>query len=122
AESHPNGMIAIDDLHPEAIDELRGHIARIPGIGPDIRADLLNRYLKTSTEGERLELLDEIQGLGVTKVAEKHGFSHDEGMALYRQYRSQITHGQEELRRYSGANFGDEKQSVDIFAGKDGRL
>lgn len=122
AEAHPNGMIQIDDLHPEAIDELRGHIARIPGIGPDIRQDLLNRYLKTTTEGERMELLDEIQGLGLTKVAEKHGFSYDEGMALYREYRANITHGQEELRRYSGANFGDEKQSVDIFAGKDGRL
>jgi hypothetical protein len=122
AESRPNGMIAIDDLHPEAIDELRGTIARIPGVGPDIRADLLNRYLKTTTEGERMTLLDEIQGLGVKKVAEKHGFSSDEAMALYREYRANVTHGQEDLRRYSGANLGDQKQSVDIFAGHDGRL
>jgi hypothetical protein len=122
AESHPNGLIAIDDLHPEAIDELRGHIARIPGIGPDIRGDMLNRYLATTTEGERMQLLEEIQGMGVTKVAEKHGFTYDEGMALYREYRANITHGQEELRRYSAANFADEKQSVDIFAGADGRL
>lgn len=122
AEAHPNGLIQIDDLHPEAIDELRGHIARIPGIGPDIRADLLNNYLKTTTEGERMQLLEEIQGLGVTKVAQKHGMTYDEGMALYREYRANVTHGQEELRRYSGANFGDEKQSVDIFAGHDGRL
>src|SRR5207248_325605 len=45
-EKHPNGLIAVDDIHPEAVDELRAHIARIPGIGPDIRADLLNNYLK----------------------------------------------------------------------------
>jgi hypothetical protein len=122
AEAHPNGMIAIDDLHPEAIAELRGHIARIPAIGPDIRADLLNRYLKTTTEGERLDLLDEIQGLAVKKVAEKYGLLAEEAQALYREYRDNITRGQEELRRYSGANFGDEKQSVDIFAGADGRL
>jgi hypothetical protein len=122
AEAHPNGMMAIDDLHPEAIAELRGQIARIPGVGPDIRADMLNRYLKTTTEGERMDLLDEIQGLAVHKIAEKHGFDYDEGMALYREYRNNITRGQEELRRYSGANFGDERQSVDIFAGKDGRL
>lgn len=122
AEAHPNGLIQIDDLHPEAIDELRGQISRIPGIGPDIRADMLNRYLKTTTEGERMALLEEVQGIGVTKVAEKHGMTYDEGMALYREYRANITHGQEELRRYSGANFGDEKQSVDIFAGHDGRL
>jgi hypothetical protein len=122
AEAHPNGMIAIDDIHPEAVSELRAHIARIPGIGPDIRTDILNRYLKTTTEGERMTALDEIQGLAVTKIAEKHGFSYDEGMALYQEYRANLTRGQEELRRYSGANFGDEKQSVDIFAGQDGRL
>jgi hypothetical protein len=115
-EKSPNGMIAIDDIHPEAIDELRAHIARIPGIGPDIRASLLNNYLKTTTEGERMTALDELQGLAVTKIAEKHGFTHDEGLALYREYRNNITHGQDELRRYSGANFGDEKQSVDLFA------
>ncbi|MFF3363592.1 coiled-coil domain-containing protein [Streptomyces misionensis] len=115
-EKHPNGLIAIDDIHPEAVDELRGQIARIPGIGPNIRAELLNNYLKTTTEGERMAALDELQALGVTKIAEKHGFTYDEGMALYREYRNNITHGQEELRRYSGANFGDEPRSVDIFA------
>ncbi|MEV4228134.1 hypothetical protein AB0J81_13740 [Streptomyces bobili] len=122
AEKRPNGIIAIDDLHPEAIDELRGTIARIPGIGPNIRADLLNRYLKTTTEGERMTLLDEIQGLGVKKVAEKHGFGEDEARALYQEYRAGLTHGQEDLRRYSGANMGAERQSADIFAGHDGRL
>lgn len=121
-EAHPNGLIQIDDLHPEAIDELRGQIARIPAIGPNIRADLLNRYLATRTEGERLELLEEIQGLGVKKVAEKHGFEVDEAKALYAEYRANITHGQEDLRRYSGANMGDERQSADIFAGHDGNL
>lgn len=122
AEKNPNGLIAIDDLHPEAIDELRGQIARIPAIGPDIRSELLNRYLKTTTEGERLDLLEEVQGLAVTQVAKKHGFTHDEGLALYREYRANITHGQEELRRYSGANFGGERQSADIFMGHGERL
>lgn len=122
AEAHPNGMVAIDDLHPEAIAEVRGHISRIPGIGPDIRESLLNGYLKTTTEGERMASLEEIQGLGVKKVAEKHGFTSEEATALYQEYRANLTRGQEELRRYSGANFGGEKQSVDIFAGHDGRL
>ncbi|MEV7814252.1 hypothetical protein AB0P05_26530 [Streptomyces flaveolus] len=116
AEKHPNGLIAIDDIHPEAIDELRGQIARIPGIGPDIRADLLQNYLRTTTEGERMTALDEIQHLAVQKIGEKHGFTHDEAQALYREYRDNITKGQEDLRRYSGANLGDEKQSVDIFS------
>lgn len=122
AEKNPNGLIAIDDLHPEAIDELRGQIARIPAVGPNIRAELLNRYLKTTTEGERMDLLEEVQGLAVTQIAKKHGFTHDEGLALYREYRANITHGQEELRRYSGANFGGERQSADIFMGHGERL
>jgi hypothetical protein len=121
-EAHPNGMIAVDDLHPEAIDELRGQIARIPGIGSDIRADLVNNYLKTTTEGERIQQLDDIQRLGVTKIAQKHGFTYQEGMALYREYRANITHGQEELRRYSGANYGDERTTADLFRGEDGSI
>jgi hypothetical protein len=116
-EAHPNGLIAVDDIHPEAVDELRAQIARIPGIGPNIRSDLLNRYLKTTSEGQRLDLLEEIQGLGVTKVAEKHGLTYNEGMQLYREYRANITHGQEGLRRYSGANYGDEGVNVDEFMG-----
>lgn len=116
-EAHPNGLIAVDDIHPEAVDELRGQIARIPGIGPNIRGDLLNRYLKTTSEGQRVDLLEEIQGLGVTQVAKKYGLTHDEGMSLYREYRANITNGQEGLRRYSGANFGDEGVNVDEFMG-----
>jgi hypothetical protein len=114
-EAHPNGLIAVDDIHPEAVDELRAQISRIPGIGPDIRSDLLNRYLKTTSEGQRIDALEEIQGLGVTQVAKKYGLTHDEGMSLYREYRANITHGQEGLRRYSGAS--NDGVNVDEFMG-----
>jgi hypothetical protein len=114
-EAHPNGLIAVDDIHPEAVDELRAQISRIPGIGPDIRSDLLNRYLKTTSEGQRIDALEEIQGLGVTQVAKKYGLTHDEGMSLYREYRANITHGQEGLRRYSGAS--SDGVNVDEFMG-----
>jgi hypothetical protein len=121
-EAHPNGMIAIDDIHPEAVEELRGHLARIPGIGSEIRSGLLNQYLKTTTEGQRIELLEDIQGLGVTRVAEKYGLTHAEGMTLYREYRANITHGQEQLRRYSGANLGDTGVTADEFLTEGGQL
>ncbi|OEJ24286.1 hypothetical protein AS594_07085 [Streptomyces agglomeratus] len=121
-EAHPNGLIAIDDIHPEAVDELRGQIARIPAIGPDIRQDLLNRYLTTKTEGERLAHLDEVQRLGVQGVAQKHGLTHDEGMTLYRQYRDEITNGQEKLRRYSAAQHPGENIHVDEFMSDGGKL
>ena len=121
-EANPNGLIAIDDLRPEAVDELRAHIARIPAIGSDIRGDLLNRYLRTQTEGQRMELLEEIQALGVKQVAAKHGFASEEATALYREYRANITNGQEELRRYSGAAHPGENVSVDEFMNGGGQL
>lgn len=122
AQPHPTGYIRVDDIQPEALDELRGQVARIPGVGPDIRQDLLNRYMKTSTEGERLDVLDEVGALGVKKIAEKHGFSADDAEALYREYRSRITKGQEGLRRYSTGSFPGEKIHVDEFMTAGGKL
>lgn len=121
-EAHPNGMIQIDDLHADSIAELRGHVARIPGVGPDIRQDLLNRYLKTTTEGERLDLLDEVGHLGVAQIAKKHGLTPDEAKALYDEYRSNITNGQEELRRYSAGAYPGESIHLDEFMGHGGKL
>ncbi|MGW2513651.1 hypothetical protein ACWC0A_30505 [Streptomyces scopuliridis] len=121
-EAHPNGTIQIDDLTADSIAELRGHIARIPGIGPDIRQDLLNRYLKTGSEGERLELLDEVGSLGVSQVAKKHGFTTEEATALYQEFRNNITKGQEDLRRYSAGTFPGESVHLDEFMGHGGKL
>ncbi|MFC5799126.1 hypothetical protein [Streptomyces formicae] len=122
AESHPNGLIAVDDIHPEAIDELRGHIARIPGIGPGARAGLLDGYLKTTTEGERLVQLEKIQKLGVQKVAEKRGFTADEAMELYREHMGNLVGGQDKLRRYSAGAFPGEAVHLDEFMDGGGKL
>ncbi|MFC8490726.1 hypothetical protein ACFUJU_07950 [Streptomyces sp. NPDC057235] len=121
-EAHPNGLMAIDDIKPEAIDELRGHIARIPGIGPNIRQSMLDDYLKTTTEGERLAQLEKIQGLGVQKVAERHGLGADEAMTLYREYQASIVGGQEQLRRYSAGAFPGESIHLDEFMDGGGKL
>lgn len=122
AQPHPTGYIKVDDLHPEALDELRGQVARIPGVGPDVRLSLMNKYLATRTEGERLDVLDEIGVLGTKKVAEKHGFSADEAQALYAEHRSRITKGQEALRRYATASHPGEQIHVDEFMGAGGKL
>ena len=121
-EAHPNGTIQIDDLHADSVAELRAHVARVPGIGPAIRQDLLNRYLRTTTEGERLDLLDEIGNLGVSQVAKKHGFTKDEADALYQEYRRSVTNGQEELRRYSAGVHPGEAIHLDEFMGHGGKL
>lgn len=121
-EAHPNGTIQLDDIHPESVAELRSQVARIPGIGPDIRQDLLNRYLKTTTEGERLDFLDEVGTLGVNQVAKKHGFTGDEASAIYDEYRAALTGGQESLRRYSAGSFPGEAVHLDEFMGHGGKL
>ncbi|KUJ70803.1 hypothetical protein ACZ90_00335 [Streptomyces albus subsp. albus] len=120
-EAHPNGYVKIDDIHPESLDELRAHIARIPGIGPDIRQDILNRYLKTGTEGERLDILDEVGRLGVRQIAKKHGLTNDQAMALYNEHRKRVGAAQEGLRRYSAAT-GPDGIHVDEFMAEGGKL
>lgn len=122
AESHPNGLIAVDDIHPESVAELRGHIARIPGIGPAQRAALLDGYLKTTTEGERLAHLEKVQGMGVQKVAEKHGFTADEANALYREHMANVVGGQDKLRRYSAGTFPGGTVHLDEFMDQGGKL
>jgi hypothetical protein len=121
-QAHPNGLISVDDIHPESVDELRGHIARIPGIGPDIRKSLLDEYLATRTEGERLAYLDKVQGMGVAKVAEKHGFTADEAMILYREHQANVAGGQDQLRRYSAGSFPGESVHLDEFMTEGGKL
>ncbi|GAA4890935.1 hypothetical protein ACFPM3_20205 [Streptomyces coeruleoprunus] len=121
-EAHPNGLMAIDDIHPESVAELRGHLARIPGIGSEIRHGLLTQYLKTTTEGERLALLEQIQVTGVKQVAKRHGFTDDEAMAIYREYQARITGGQERLRRYSAGAHPGEKVHLDEFMTEGGTL
>ncbi|MFD3636170.1 hypothetical protein [Streptomyces sp. NPDC058664] len=122
-EAHPNGLVAVDDIHAESVAEIRGHIARIPGIGSDIRHQWLNNYLKTTTEGERLAYLDKLQGLGVVKVAERHGLNADEAMVLYREYQANIAGGQDRLRRYStDATVNGKRVHLDEFTNESGIL
>ena len=122
AEAHPNGMMAVDDITREAVDELRGHLARIPGIGPNIRTSLLNDYLKTTTEGERLAQLEKIEQLGVAQVAKKHGFTPEEARVLYREYEKRLTAGRETLRRYSAGVKPGENIHLDEFLDDGGNL
>lgn len=119
-EAHPNGTMAIDDITTDSVNELRAHVARIPGMSGAERQEMLNGWLKTTTEGERLQRLDEIQKLGLTRIAEKRGFSADEAMALYREYRANITGGQDELRRYS-AGSADGGIHLDEFLDEGGK-
>lgn len=121
-EAHPNGLIKVDDIHKESVDELRGHLSRIPAIGPDIRQDVLNRYLGTTTEGERITILDEVGRLGAKKIAERHGLTADEGLAIYNESRKRLAIETDNLRRYSAATHPGESVHVDEFMDAGGKL
>jgi hypothetical protein len=103
ANARPNGYMRIDDIDKDSIAELRGQLARIPGISNDTRLNMLNEYLKTKTEGERLALLKEIGATGAAKVAEKHGLDPKLGLDIYQEHLKRQVGEIDNMKRYSNA-------------------
>lgn len=83
---HPNGYMRIDTIDKDSVNELRGHLARIPGMREDARANIMNSYLKTTTEHERKDILDHVGRLGAAKIAQRYGLSPQTGVDLYRKH------------------------------------
>lgn len=83
---HPNGYMRLDTIDKDSMAELRGHLARIPGITPAKRGEILNSYLKTTTEHERKDILEEVGRLGSQMVAKKHGVSTETADEIYKEY------------------------------------
>lgn len=124
-EMRPNGYMRIDDIDQSSIAELRGQLARIPGIKAETRQNILNQYLKTATEGERLKLLNDLGRLGAAKVAEKHGLDGQAGLDIYQQVLARKQGEVDNLKRYSAATKpGPEGTTlrVDEFADDGGKL
>jgi hypothetical protein len=89
--AHPNGYMDIDMAQSpqqlkDSMSELRGHLARIPNMKESTRGEIINQYLKTTTEAQRKDLLDDVGRIGAAKVAQKHGFSADDGVSIYRKH------------------------------------
>ncbi|MEU6339898.1 hypothetical protein ABZ883_02970 [Streptomyces sp. NPDC046977] len=102
-EMRPNGYMRVDDIDRDSLTELRGQLARIPGITPQVRQDILNQYLKTASEGERISLLDDVGRLGTAKVAEKHGLGAQAGLEIYKAHLERKQGIADGLKRYSAA-------------------
>lgn len=88
---HPNGYMEIGmnqspQSFNDSIAELRGHLARIPGITPRKRMDIINTYIKATTEHERKDVLENVGRLGSRMVAQKHGVSTDLADEIYKEY------------------------------------
>lgn len=99
----PNGFMDIGSLNKESIVELRGHLARIPNMRESTRADILNKYLKATTEAERKDLLEDVGRIGAAKVAERYGLTPEMGEALYRQHTKLKQGALDDMKRYSAA-------------------
>lgn len=103
ANARPNGYMRIDDIDRDAVAELRGQLARIPGMKAETRLNLLNQYLKTTTEGERTALLNDVGRIGAAKIAEKHGLDPAMGLELYQKHMSRQVGELDNMKRYSAA-------------------
>lgn len=99
----PNGYMRIDDIDNAATQELRGQLARIPGIKNESRIKILNDYLKTTTEGQRIDLLDNVGRMGAAKVAQKHGLEASDGVEIYKKHLAKQVGERDNLKRYSAA-------------------
>lgn len=101
--ARPNGYVRLDDVDAASVAEVRGQIARIPGISGDVRMNLLNGYLKANNEGERLAVLKDIGATGAAKVAEKHGLDPEVGLDIYQKHLESQSLAADNLKRYSAA-------------------
>lgn len=129
ANSRPNGYMRIDDVDRDSMAELRGQLARIPGISDQSRLNALNEYVKAPDEHARLRILNEIGGLGAAKVAEKHGLDPEMGRELYQAHLTKQFGEKDNMRRYSAAKAPIQlsdgsfaRVHVDEFADDGGKL
>lgn len=126
---HPNGYMRLDTLDKDSINELRGHLARIPGIREETRGTLLNEYIKATNETERLHILNDVIGpLGAAKVAERYGVSPEIGEELFKKHQELRMGELDNMKRYSAALRSPEDVAaglplhVDEFTAQGGKI
>lgn len=129
-EMRPNGYMRVDDLDKDSIVELRAQLARIPAIKAETKATILNQYLQTTTEGERVALLNDVGRIGAAKVAEKHGLDGKQGLEIFQEQMKRKLGEVDNMKRYSAAWKEGEKGTaaegtkvrVDEFTDEGGKL
>jgi hypothetical protein len=123
-EMTPNGWMRIDDITKDSVAELRAQVARIPNITPDARMNMINGYLKTTTEGERMAYLDEVEQMAASKIAEKHGLTPEAGQEIYKAQQAKKLGEKENAKAYSAAMKPGSSRDlrVDEFEASGGRV
>jgi hypothetical protein len=87
-EYRPNGHINLQSIDQDSVNELRGYLARIPGVSGTARARMVNAYLATGAEGERANLMDGIERQAMRSIAARHGFTPEEADALWKTHQA----------------------------------
>lgn len=98
-EYRPNGHISTQSIDQNSVNELRGFLARIPGVTGADRSRMVNAYLQTTTEGDRANLLDGFERQAMRAIADRHGFTPDEADALWQTHQARRA---QELGRIAG--------------------
>lgn len=123
---HPNGYMNLDNgsaLAKESVNELRAQIARIPGLSVGQRHNMLNEYLKLTSEGARKEWLDDMSRLAWAKLAEKHGISDDVAREIYEASRLKRQGVRDDMAQFSAARDSEQPGAlgrVDYFEAEGG--
>jgi hypothetical protein len=118
---HPNGYMHLDQgaaFEASNIAELRAQLARIPGVRADTRQSIINQWLKSASEGERVQLLEDLHRLAVSKIAAKHGLSPKAGTEIFEAQREKLMGQLDKMRQYTASAMpreGELPLRVDAF-------
>jgi hypothetical protein len=105
--------------------ELRGQLARIPGVTAETRQEILNQYLKTTSEGERRELLDSVNRIGAAKIAKKYGLAPEAGREIYEAQRLKLLGQIDDMQQFTASKMAGAAEDgsplrVDAFEAEGG--
>lgn len=108
--ARPNGYMSIDQgaaFDAANMAELRGQLARIPNISGQTRQNILNDYLKTTSEAERKDLLNKVNQLGVAQIAAKHGLTPEAGLEIFKAQQLKLQGELDNMQQFSAAQIAN---------------
>ncbi|UQA91639.1 AAA family ATPase [Streptomyces halobius] len=124
--AHPSGYMALDQgafADAANITELRAQLARIPGLKAKQRGDMLNQYLKTTSEAERKDFLEHMNRMATGAIAAKHGLTAKIGLEIYEAQRQKLLGEVDRMQQFSAAAMpreGAPPLRVDVFDAEGG--
>lgn len=119
-EYRPNGHINVGNLDADSVKELRGFVARIPGMTGRGRQNIVNAFIRAQSEGDRMNIVEGVQQQAMRAIATRHGFSPEDADALWKEH--QLRQGIEKQNMYSTVKMPGQQpgQKIRVDAFEDG--